>query len=51
MSENPAVVVLLVHTHKLSHHDLIKILNDLQSKKTYGGRLENIYIVICLLVL
>jgi hypothetical protein len=37
LSENPAVVVLFVHTQKLGHHDLIKILNDLQFKKTYGG--------------
>ena len=38
LSENPAVVVLFVHTQKLGHHYLIKILNDLQFKKTYGGR-------------
>ncbi len=44
-------VILLVHTQELAAYDLIKISKDFQFKKTYCGRWENIYIVICLLAL
>jgi hypothetical protein len=50
LSGQKPVVVLLVNTQKLNHYDLIKILEDLPSKKPMAedGRGD---IVICLLVL